>query len=365
MATGWPMKTTYANGDVFSSSDVNDITGTVNLASGAQWAAGKNRIINGDFRVNQRSFTSTTTTGIYTFDRFVTELSGGTVTYTPQNFTAGTAPVAGYEGTTFLQIVTASQSAANNYAAIKQHIESVRTFAGQTVTFSFWAKASSGTPNVGVTAYQNFGSGGSGAVITSAASVQAITTSWARYSFTIAIPSISGKTIGTSDSLTMWIFTSAGTTVSGLGYPAVGLQNTTIGLWGVQLEASSVATAFQTASGTIQGELSLCQRYYLQNATAVQDIMNGAATTTTVGRFQICFPSQMRVAPTSLVTQNLSVSLLRTAGVATGGTFTIGSATPLYIEMAYTHTSIAWTAGDTLLLYGNNANSFYGWSAEL
>ena len=26
MATGWPMKTTYANGDVYSASDVNDIT---------------------------------------------------------------------------------------------------------------------------------------------------------------------------------------------------------------------------------------------------------------------------------------------------------------------------------------------------
>lgn len=30
MATGFPMKTTYANGDVLAAADVNDITGTVN-----------------------------------------------------------------------------------------------------------------------------------------------------------------------------------------------------------------------------------------------------------------------------------------------------------------------------------------------
>ena len=31
MAVGLPLKTTYANGDVYSASDVNDTNGTVNL----------------------------------------------------------------------------------------------------------------------------------------------------------------------------------------------------------------------------------------------------------------------------------------------------------------------------------------------
>ena len=31
MAVGWPTKTTYANGDVYSASDVNDTNGTINL----------------------------------------------------------------------------------------------------------------------------------------------------------------------------------------------------------------------------------------------------------------------------------------------------------------------------------------------
>ena len=34
MAVGFPLKTTYANGDVYSASDVNDTNGTVNLVGG-------------------------------------------------------------------------------------------------------------------------------------------------------------------------------------------------------------------------------------------------------------------------------------------------------------------------------------------
>ena len=57
MAVGFPLKTTYANGDVYSASDVNDTNGTLNLlGSSVAYAAGKNKIINGDFLINQRSF---------------------------------------------------------------------------------------------------------------------------------------------------------------------------------------------------------------------------------------------------------------------------------------------------------------------
>jgi hypothetical protein len=278
------------------------------------YTAGKNKIINGDFYVNQRAFTTSTTSGTYGFDRFRQSNSGGTATQSAQTFTAGAAPVAGYEGKNFVRMVTASQSAAGDYAGIVQSIEDVRSFAGQSITVSFWAKASTGTPNIGIATGQNFGSGGSATVITSPA-VQAITSSWVRYSFAVAIPSISGKTIGTSSLLDIGVWTSVGTTLSGLGYPAVGVQNVTIDIWGVQAEVGSTATAFQTATGTIQGELAACQRYYVYDSKAAVNVYqaNGANAW---GNY--IFPVPMRVAPTitqtggAIASQNTSATTFTT-----------------------------------------------------
>ena len=230
---------------------VADSSTSTGLRYQGNFAAGKNRIINGDFRINQRNFTSVTTSGTYTFDRWMMQTNQATQTVTPQTFTAGTAPVAGYEGTNFLQIVTTNQTG-GAYARVNQPIEDVRSFANQTMTVSFWVKANSGTPAIAVNAIQNFGSGGSGDVETRSAS-QAITTSWARYSFTINVPTIAGKTIGAGSYLGIAIEVSSA---------AFALNNNTFQIWGVQAEAGSVATAFQTATGTIQGELAACQRYY-------------------------------------------------------------------------------------------------------
>ena len=278
-----------------------DVTVSFDVANygGGQYAAGKNKIINGDFNINQRAFSSTTTNNAYGFDRFKLTYSGGTTTMSAQTFTAGTAPVAGYEGKNFVRLVSASQSGTSDYSACRQSIEDVRNFAGKTVTVSFWAKASTGTPNIGTTLAQNFGSGGSATVATSA-TVQAITTSWARYSFTISVPSISGKTIGTNDtSLDNWIFISCGSTISGSGYAAVGIQNVTIDIWGVQVEAGSTATPFQTATGTIQGELAACQRYYYRfAATGSNQYFGSAYARSSTNAFALIKqPVTMRTAP--------------------------------------------------------------------
>ena len=364
MAVGLPLKTTYADGDVYSASDVNDTNGTVNLVGQTQnFYAGKNKIINGDFSVNQRSFTSTTTAAAYGFDRWNLQTDASAVTYSTQAFTPGAAPVTGYEAKNYARLVTTSQTGVA-YAMLQQKIEDVRTCANSVITVSFWAQAGTGTPKIGVAIDQNFGSGGSSAVTTASVTIPTLTTSWVRYSFNVTVPSVSGKTIGTSSYLAVNIVCSMTGSYTP-PYPAVGLQNNTFNIWGVQVEMGSTATAFQTATGTIPGELAACQRYYYQNATGIQDIMSGVATGTTQGRFYFCFPTQMRIAPLGLVIQNLTVSLNRTGGTATGGTWTLPFATFLTAEMLYTHGSAAWTAGDTLIFFGNNANSYYGWSAEL
>jgi hypothetical protein len=324
MAVGLPLKTTYANGDVYSASDVNDTNGTINTTA-APFAAGKNKIINGDFYVNQRNFTSVTNpTGQFGFDRWLAIGVDGTVTYSAQTFTPGAAPVVGYEGTNFARLVSTGQTLTNAEATLRYRIEDVRTFANQTVTLSFWAKAASGTPSIAVEYNQDFGSGGSTRVDTNAGKV-AITTSWARYSLTIAIPSISGKTIGTSSFLGLRFWTSAGSTYNART-GSLGIQSNTFDFWGVQVEAGSTATAFQTATGTIQGELAACQRYYVawNTASEVSDarIAVGLASSTTSAGFAIALPVQMRVAPTTIDWTNTAVNYITAEQSITALAFT-------------------------------------------
>jgi hypothetical protein len=348
---------------------VADSSTSVGLSYQANWAAGKNKIINGDFRINQRAFTSNTTNNTYNFDRWLQANSGGTVTVTPQTFTAGAAPVAGYEGRNFVQIVTASQSAVGDYALYGQKIEDVRTLAGQTATVSFWAKANSGTPNIGATLDQYFGTGGAASsTVTTSAAVQAITTSWARYSFTINVPSISGKTLGTDNNSAsvLYITVSTGTTLSNAGYPATGIQNNTFQIWGVQVEAGSVATAFQTATGTLQGELAACQRYYWRvNANeAYSPYGAGSAQATTTHHSIIYFPTIMRTKPSSIDFSALNVLNVGVAGYAvTALTQSEGN-----IKASFVTATVAsgLTAGSFYALSADaTSNGYLGFSAEL
>jgi len=356
MAVGFPAKTTYANGDVFSASDINDTNGTLNLAAGAPWAAGKNKIINGDFGVWQRgtSITLTTATAAYTSDRWnvLCNFTAGSASASQQTFTPGTAPVAGYEGTYFHRVTTGSTS---TYIEVKQNIENVRTYAGQTVVLSFWAKAS--TAMTSSTLFrQEFGSGGSSLVDTSGASLS-ITTSWTRFTTSVTLPSVSGKTIGTSSMLRVYPISVTGTFTSA-----------TVDIWGVQLEAGSTATAFQTATGTIQGELAACQRYYNRyTATGVYSSFASSAfaQSTTAGTGLFAFPVEMRIAPTAIDSSTLAFSKWDNTHYAMSSV-TLDSATTS-TKNAYVYgTGSGMTAGNIGYFGANNSASAYiGFSAEL
>lgn len=309
MATGFPVKANYATGDVLTAANMNDLSGTVNTLQYPIYnAAGKNKIINGDFGIWQRGTSFNAATTFYTADRWMGySYSGASQTISQQSFTAGTAPVSGYEGQYFLR-ATATNTGIN----FEQRIEDVRTLAGQTVTLSFWAKSASAQT---ITLYinQNFGSGGSSQV-TAITGTQALTTSWTRYSLTGTVTSVAGKTIGTSSYLQVNFI---GSTI-----------NNAVDIWGVQLEAGSTASGFQTATGTIQGELAACQRYYWRTSiTGYAPATNwGMATSTTAVNAGVSFPSTLRTAPTSL-----DYALLRatdTIGVASNiSTLTLGGST--------------------------------------
>jgi hypothetical protein len=339
---------------------------------GGQFAAGKNKIINGDFNVNQRAFTSSTSSGTFGFDRFSSIMVDGTVTYSAQTFTTGAAPVAGYEGKNFARIVTTGQTLATARANLTQGIEDVRALAGQTATVSFWAKAATGTPKIAIELNQSFGTGGSpSAGVQTYAGQVTLSTSWARYSVTIAIPSISGKTIGTnSDSaLQLNLFVSAGSNLNART-GSLGIQSNTFDIWGVQAEAGSVATPFQTATGTLQGELAACQRYYYRATIAVTPsrLGVGMVSATTNADLTIFYPVPMRTSPTALEQNGTATDY---SVITSGNTITICNAVPNFgnatTTQAQTNFPVAsgLVAGQACLGRPVNTNAYLGWSAEL
>jgi hypothetical protein len=224
----------------------------------------RNLLINGDFRINQRAFTAkgAAATFDYGFDRWYIYSSEGNSSITPQTFALGNV-ISGHESSNFLRLTTPSTTKSFAFDVIGQKIEDVRNFAGQTVTISFWAKAGSGTPSVAVELIQHFGSGGSpSANVNTYVNKITLSTSWTRYTMTVNVPSISGKTIGTTANtsfidLTIW--GSAGSDYNSRTN-SLGNQNNTFDFWGFQLERGSIATPFeQRYIGT---ELAMCQRYY-------------------------------------------------------------------------------------------------------
>lgn len=326
MAT-FPAKTNYAAGNVLTAAQMVDIGEQINALNGN---AGKNKIINGDFAINQRSFTSTTTSATYGFDRWIYACADGTVTYSAQTFTPGSAPVVGYEAANFARIQTTGQTLTTASGILRQFIEDVRTFAGQTITISFWAKAASGTPKVAVEIQQGFGTGGSpSATVNTYGNQVTLSTSWARYSVTMSVPSISGKTIGTTTpgqlNINLWV--SAGSSFdSRTG--SLGIQTNTFDFWGVQMEAGSVATAFQTATGTLAGELQAAQRYYSKSyqigtSPATNNAVNYEARMSVDRTDQyaldqsFAYPVTMRTAPT--------ITLYAYANSATGNVYDAGA----------------------------------------
>jgi hypothetical protein len=235
--------------------------GSAFTAFGGGGGAATNAIINGAFEINQRGFTSGTTSLAVGFDRWFLAAVDATTTYSSQAFTAGELDVPGFgQPQNYASLVSTGQTAANSQSLINQRIEDVRTFAGQTITVSFYAKAGTGTPNVATNIQHNFGSGGSAAVVVSGQKF-GITTSWARYTATFDVPSVSGKTIGAGSYLRVNIWTSAGTDLNA-ATDSLGIQSETINIWGVQVEAGSTATDFRRNANSLQGELAACQRYY-------------------------------------------------------------------------------------------------------
>ena len=350
--TTFPAKTNYADGDVLTAAQMNDVGDQINSLS--YNIAGKNKVLNGDFGIWQRgtSKTGLSDQQVNTADRWLWagNGTGATRTESRQNFTAGNE-IPGYEPQYFYRLQQTVAGSGATVQIVDNRIEDVRTFAGQTVTLSFWAKADSArTIAVGLTQDFNSASGQTGVGFGNNVSLG---TTWQRFTLTFTLPSIAGKTIGANSWLGVRFNMPLNTTF-------------TFDLWGVQLEAGSVATPFTTATGNPASELAACQRYYWRAGgdSVYQGFGNGIALNTGTVQAFIPNPTNMRVAPTAIDYGSLGVT----------DSVTTTAVTSVTVSQAGKNGSVCnfFTGGTALTQYrpyianANNSTSAYiGFSAEL
>ena len=315
--------------------------------------AGKNRVINGDFGIWQRGTSfSFTSGGGYTSDRFQGGAgSGGTVAITRQTFTAGQTDVPGA-----IYFFQAAYSASGTDTVLLDHrIEDVNTLAGQPATFSFYAKVNSGTKSITPRLVQDFGSGGSSTVVTSL-TAQTLTTSWQRFTISTTIPSVSGKTIGASSYLRLDLLASPSGTL-------------TYGIANVQLEYGSKATPFETATGTLQGELAACQRYYYRASANANENYTyfgfGVASSTTNVKAIVQPKASLRTYPTAV---EYGGTIILTTG--DGNNFTVTSISVDAYSSQFPSFNFAVSSGLTAARPYNvraeaSSTAYIGYSAEL
>lgn len=255
-------------------SSTGDIT--VNSINSGPLAGFRNAIINGNFDLWQRGTSFSTASNPYYADRWTS--NGSTKQVDRRSFTLGQTEVPG-NPTYYLEFaLTDTSSSGPN---LNQPIEYVSTFAGQEVTLSFWCRAVGSGFDLTVDYQQNFGTGGSPSSSVSADfGTPTLTTSWARYTYTLTLPSISGKTLGSDSNDHLKIrFKPPANTICEFQIAQV------------QLELGPVATSFERRP--IGTEYALCQRYY--HKTRQNLFSSGNAN---IARIHVFYPTSMRATPT-------------------------------------------------------------------
>jgi hypothetical protein len=274
----------------------------------------ENRIINGAFDFWQRG-TSSTGAGYVAADRWFNQQVGGTVTMSRQSHTVGDK--FGSNAPQFYLRQTVSGQSGTASARIRQSVEGVRSYEGETITVLGWARRSSGSGNMLVRTFQDFGTGGSpSAAVVTAQELVTLSGSWAPFAIPISVPSITGKTLGSdgNDRLVLDITTSGST-------DSIGIQTIGVDLWGIHIKRgthTTAATDFYKAP-ELGPELVRCQRYF-QRYTAFFNEVGYAAFATTGYNFRRNLVGVMRTAP--------SVSV----GAASTTNCTIGTVTGVSTE---------------------------------
>ena len=247
-----------------------------NIDSSAQYVGFKNRIINGDMRIDQRnagaSVTLTDAGNNFIVDRFVTYKLNSSVTITGQQ--SSVSPV-GFSKSLLFTTTTGAAIGAANEGQFRQTFEGYNiadlgwgTASASSVTLSFWVRSSL-TGSFAVAIQTNF------VDATYVATYNVVSANTWEYK-TIVIPGSTSGTFSSTNGVGFSIIwdlgagsnfnTTAGAWTSGNKYSVAGTQKVmgtsgaTFYITGVQLEKGSVATSFDYRD--YGRELAMCQRYY-------------------------------------------------------------------------------------------------------
>jgi hypothetical protein len=358
--------------------NADTITNSNGLSGNAIGPGFKNRIINGNMRIDQRNAGAAVTASGYAVDRW-TFFENGSMVFSVQQST--TAPT-GFVNSLAVTVSTAASPSAATRSQLSQAIEGFNTAdldwgtaSAKTVTLSFWVRSS---------LTGQFGG-----------SLQNSSQNYS-YPFSFTINSantfefktvvVSGPTSGTwnsSNSVGIQLNFDLGAGSDLLGTAGawaaadyrgatgdVKLNETLNATWfvtGVQLEVAPSATSFDYRPyGT---ELALCQRYYyrLSLPSDGNRYCIGFNQSTTVAEGVVFFKTSMRTAPTALeqtgTASNYSV-LNQITNVACSSVPSFGQATVDNASVTFTVSS-GLTAGNGVVIRSNAASTYLGWSAEL
>ena len=292
---------------------------------------GRNRVINGDMRIDQRNAGAsvTPTSSSYTLDRYYCFMDAASK-YSVQQ--SSTAP-AGFTNSMLFTSTSAYIVGSGEVFGFAQFIEGFNvadlgwgTADAKTVTLSFWVRSSL-TGTFGGT-FQNSANNRSYPFTYTISSAN----TWEQKSVTIA-----GDTTGTwltnnGKGITLRFSLGASSTASGTAgswaaanyYSAtgatsvVGTSGATFYITGVQLEVGSVATSFERRS--YGQELQLAQRYYYKSIFTSAWFNDCYQAGTSYSGQTIPFPTTMRSYPTIVadlstnwVTSNLSANYIQYA----------------------------------------------------
>jgi hypothetical protein len=262
----------------------------------------RNKIINGDMRIDQRNNGAAVTVGNntvpYIVDRFYafSGINPGT-TATAQRVATGNSnlPFA-------LRMTAGSNTSQMN---IGQRIESANVYdlIGQTVTFSFYASSPSLT-NLGIFIYtpNSVDSYGSGSTTFFVGNAFVINNSLTRYSYNFVVPAAAVNGIAIE------LYVSGPSAALPPALPV----GSSLTITGVQLEAGPTATPFEYRP--IGTELALCQRYF----SSTQVLPGGLNGTSSVLLFWTN-SVPMRTSPTVSWPGTLNINALAVASGNTAG----------------------------------------------